>query len=539
MHQSTKLRDFGGRRSLWMRTMLPSFIQGLEADFASDVCVVGAGIAGLTTALRCLSRGYTVTVLDGGTVGGGETLRTSAHLASALDNGYAALERVHGPRGARLIADAHQAAIDWIETFCSRQDVNCGFARVDGFLYGSQTTKRALDRELRASRRAGLRVEMSNTVPLPEFGGGPVIRFADQAQIDPGAYIAVLARAVANAGGRIHEHVLVERIEEGEPENRILTRGGRIGRSPNVVIATNAPLTSFASIPMKQAAYRSYVIAVSVPEGRVRPALYWDMEDPYHYVRVDDGAAAPRDDDHDTTGRHDLLLVGGEDHKTGQEHDPSKRFEALEKWTRDRFSYAGSTVERWSGQIMEPADGIGFVGRNPGSSSNVFIITGDSGDGLTLGTLGAQIVADRIEGMRNAWADVFDPSRSMMHAASVFLRENANAAAQYTDLVAPGDVSSERDVSRGEGAVVRDGPRLVAVFRDEHNGLHACSAICPHLDGVVHWNAVEKSWDCPCHGSRFDPYGHLIIGPATGDLGNATIPRSRRDTVKSPGRVMR
>jgi Rieske Fe-S protein len=215
------------------------------------------------------------------------------------------------------------------------------------------------------------------------------------------------------------------------------------------------------------------------------------MEDPYHYVRV---VNQPRDGS-------DLLIVGGEDHKTGQDDKAPERFGRLEAWTRTRFPFAERVVERWSGQIMEPSDGVGFVGKNPGSNGSVFVITGDSGNGLTLGTLGAHIVTDLIEGRRNAWAEVFDPSRSMFHAASSFLRENANVAAQYVDLVSPGDVSSERQIERGEGAIVRDGARLLAVFNDAHGELHVCSALCPHLDGVVHWNSVEKSWDCPCHGT--------------------------------------
>jgi Rieske Fe-S protein len=170
---------------------------------------------------------------------------------------------------------------------------------------------------------------------------------------------------------------------------------------------------------------------------------------------------------------------------------------------------------------MEPADGAGFVGRTPGSTASTYLITGDSGNGLTLGTLGAHVVADLIDGRRNAWAEVFDPSRSMFHAASDFVRENANVAAQYLDLVRGGDVDSANDVAFGQGAIIREGTKLLAVYRDDEGDLHTCSALCPHLEGVVHWNAVEKSWDCPCHGSRFDRYGRVIFGPATSNLSPA------------------
>lgn len=512
MHQSSKKNDLGGSRSLWMRAPQPSFPQGLEGDLATDVCIIGAGIAGLTTAYQCLTRGHTVVVLDGGSVGGGETLRTSAHLASALDDRFTVLERAHGARGARLLAEGHAAAIDWIETFCATHQLDCGFARVDGYLYGTpETTREKLERELEACRRAGLEAELVDVPPVPEIGSGPAIRFLAQAEIDAGAYVAGLARAVQAAGGRIYEGVFVERVDEGVPASTVRTRDGKVVHAAHVVVATNAPLTSMVSIPLKQAAYRSYVVALAIPKQSVPHALYWDMEDPYHYLRVADAGAT------------DVLIVGGEDRKTGQDDAPAARFEALEAWTRARFAEAGEVVARWSGQIMEPADGAGFVGKNPGSKASVYIITGDSGNGLTLGTLGAHIVTDLLEGRRNAWSEVFEPSRSMLRAAGSFLRENANVAVQYADLLAPGDVASPNEIARGEGAVVRDGTKLLAVYHDEHGSLHTCSALCPHLEGVVHWNSVEKSWDCPCHGSRFDAHGRLIIGPATSDL---TVVRS-------------
>lgn len=508
MHQSEKPEDIAGTQSLWTRTSLPAYGEQLVEDTSADVVVIGAGISGLTTAYQCLTRGHSVVVLEGGTVGAGETLRTSAHLANALDDHFTSLERLHGRRGARLLAEAHGAAIDWIATFVAAQQIPCDFARVDGYLYRSARDPRdePLRDELEAARRAGLDVSWADS-PVPELGTEKVLKFTAQAEIDAGAYVKGLASAVVRAGGRIHEGSVVERIDEGKP-SKVVLRGGRTVTAAHVVVATNAPLSSMVSIPMKQAAYRTYVVALEIPKGRVPHGLYWDMEDPYHYVRV----AADGDAD------REVLIVGGEDHKVGQQNDPAQCFTRLESWARERFPFAGAARRRWSGQIMEPADGAGFVGKNPGSTASVFVITGDSGNGLTLGTLGAHIVTDLIEGRRNAWSEVFDPSRSMLRAVGSLVRENANVAAQYADHVKPGDLPSRNDIALGQGAVIREGARLLAVYRDERGDCHVRSALCPHLEGVVHWNDVEKSWDCPCHGSRFDAFGRLIIGPATSDL---------------------
>ena len=276
------------------------------------------------------------------------------------------------------------------------------------------------------------------------------------------------------------------------------------------MVATNTPVNDLVAIHTKQAPYQTYVIGARVPRGSVTRGLYWDTPDPYHYVRIEtvgEGAKA-----------YDLLIVGGEDHKTGQKDDAGRRFGALERWTRHRFPMVEGIEYRWSGEVMEPVDGLAFIGRNPMDSDNVFIATGDSGNGMTHGTIAGMLLTDMIVGRKNAWEKIYDPSRISLRSLGEFAKENLNVAVQYTDLVLAGDVDSVDEIKPNSGAIISRGLHKVAVYRDPDGEVHEFSAVCRHLGCIVNWNSLEKSWDCPCHGSRYDALGHVTQGPANSDL---------------------
>jgi len=251
------------------------------------------------------------------------------------------------------------------------------------------------------------------------------------------------------------------------------------------------------------------VIAARIPRGTLTHALYWDTLDPYHYIRLQEV-----DPLLDTRRTEELLIVGGEDHKTGQADDAEERFKRLEEWTRQRFPSIGNIEFRWSGQILEPVDYMAFIGRNPGTDQHIFIATGDSGNGITHGTIAGILLTDLILGRPNPWSKLYDPSRVTLRATPSFLRENVNVAGQYTDWVSGGDVDSYDNIAPGAGAVVRRGMKKIAVYRDDQGSIHELSAVCTHLYCIVAWNSIERTWDCPCHGSRFDPYGRVVNGPA-------------------------
>jgi Rieske Fe-S protein len=304
-------------------------------------------------------------------------------------------------------------------------------------------------------------------------------------------------------GGQVFAHTPVTKVEDGSTV-RVETANGHTLICSAAVLATNSPVTDLVAIHSKQAPYRTYVIASRVQKGSVPLALYWDTEDPYHYIRIQ------------PENGHDVMIIGGEDHKSGQ-GDPQQAFARLEQWIRERFPELGEISWRWSGQVMEPVDAIAFIGRNP-LSENIYVATGDSGMGMTHGTIAGMLITDLIQGRANPWTGVYDPTRKQISSAVEYVKENVNVAVQYADWVTGGDVNSTDEIARGEGAILRSGTRKIAVYRDESGRGLACSAVCTHLGCIVSWNPLEKSWDCPCHGSRFDVHGRVLNGPASKDL---------------------
>jgi glycine/D-amino acid oxidase-like deaminating enzyme/nitrite reductase/ring-hydroxylating ferredoxin subunit len=490
----------------------------LREDLRADVCVIGGGIAGLSTAYLLSREGRSVVLLDAGPGGGGETRYTTAHLANVIDDRFVEVERIHGERGIKLAAESHGAAIDRIQANVREEEIDCDFSRLDGYLFepvaGLDDT--FLRRELDAARRAGLSVEMLGSAPWPGFRTGPCLCYANQAQFHPLKYMAGLHGAAQRRGARIFHNTFAAEIRSGNPAV-VRTRESAEVIADHVVVATNSPMNNLVVIHTKQAPYMTYVIAAAIPRGAVPKGLYWDTLDPYHYVRLQSGAAAARELGA-RVGTHEIIIVGGEDHKTGQADDQLDRFTRLERWARERFPTMEEVLYSWSGQVMETLDGLGYIGRNPADNPNVYIATGDSGMGMTHGTIAGILLTDLIMGRGNPWIDLYDPGRKPMFTAWEFAKENLNVAAQYGDWFTAGDVASVADIAPGSGAVVRRGLHKIAVFRDDDGALHQCSARCTHLNCVVNWNHAEKTWDCPCHGSRFKSDGTLLHGPAVSDL---------------------
>jgi glycine/D-amino acid oxidase-like deaminating enzyme/nitrite reductase/ring-hydroxylating ferredoxin subunit len=504
--------DSGQTTSIWMDTASVPSYPALTDSADAEVCIVGAGIAGLTTAHLLSKHGRKVIVIDDGQIGSGETSRTTAHLSNEIDDRYVEIARVHGEEGARIAADSHTAAIDFIESFARDNNVDCDFTRVDGYLFlADGDTPDVLDEEHDAARDAGVRVEKVDRAPLASFDTGPCLRFPNQARFHPLAYLSALAEHVVRSGGRIFcgSHVSSTESKDGRVTVRIEKPAVEV-TADILVVCTNSPINDLMAIHTKQAPYRTYVVAARVPRGSVTDALYWDTDDPYHYVRLQSGAS----DD-----AHDELIVGGEDHKTGQVSDMEERFAHLERWARERFPNIVDFPYHWSGQVQEPADLLAFIGRNPGDE-NVYICTGDSGMGMTHGTMAGMIISDLIAARENPWAKLYDPSRISMNfgALKELVKENANVGAMYTEWLRPLNGESPDELPRGEGKVMRRKTHPVALYRDEQGVLHQMSAVCPHLKCIVHWNTLEKSWDCPCHGSRFDACGRVLTGPALSSL---------------------
>ncbi len=494
--------------SLWQQSDKPLFTS-LSENIRVDTCVVGGGIAGLTTAYLMAKAGQKVAVLDRERLGLGETGLTSAHLASALDEGFVKLQKAHGHEGARLAAESHSRAIDLIEQIQREENIACEFKRVSGYLFlDPQKDIDYLLSELKAAHESGLAgAKLLPRSPSVLFDSGPCIHYPNQAQFHPMKYIDGLAHAIQKMDGHILTHSEVTAIKGGT-NAFVRTRQGFKVECDNIVVATNVPINNMVAIHTKNAAYRSYIIGLPVPPEKVQDMLLWDTADKYHYIRF---VKDPATDE-------DILLIGGEDHRTGQGKDPETHFDNLRRWVENHFDIPARPITRWSGQIMEPVDGLAYIGLNPMDAKNVYVITGDSGHGLTHGSLGAILIRDLIFGHKNPWAELYDPSRLYFRSLGTYLREATQSTMPYSDWFSDGDVDSPQQIEAGEGAIIREGLHKVAVYKDDMNRLHCFSAVCTHLGGCVRWNAAEKTWDCPCHGSRFDRFGQVLNGPAIKEL---------------------
>ena len=495
-------------RSIWQTTD-KAFAAPLAEDLTTDICIVGAGIAGLTCAYLLLKEGKKVVVLDRERIGINQTGLTSAHLSNALDEGYVDIKRRHGAKLMKRAAESHTQAIDEIEALIKAENIECDFERVDGYLFaGTDASADDLKDELDAAHEAGLtQVELLPHAPFDLFNSGPCLHYPRQAQFHPLKYLLGLSAAIQRMGGQIYSSTTVKEIAGGYPATVITSEGFQIN-SDAVIVATNVPINNRLAIQTKIAAYRSYVVGIKVPRGLLPSVLLWDNEDPYHYVRLLKDA--------DST--EDLLLVGGADHRTGHEPKPEERYQQLLDWAQERMHVEPRLAFHWSGQIIEPIDGLAYIGRNPGDADNIFIVTGDSGHGLTHGTIAGLLLRDLIFERENPWVDLYSPSRLGWKGLDNYLKEAVQSTSPYTDWVKPGDVNSTENIKEHEGAVIRDGLKKLAVYRDHSGTLHTFSATCPHLGGVVRWNSSEKTWDCPCHGSRFDKMGQVVNGPASHDL---------------------
>lgn len=507
LHSANQTPEPEATLSLWIDTVdMPAYPQLGEQQLTADVCVVGAGIAGLTTAYLLAKAGKSVIVLDMGGIGSGQTGRTTAHLSTAIDDRYAEIERMHGLDNAILAANSQVSAIDQIEQIIKAEHIDCQFERLPGYLFlGPEDEEFMLDEELEAAHRAGLTkvVKLANA-PLHAFHTGPCLKFPRQAQFHPLTYLIGLAEAICKLGGQIFTYSKVSQMSGGEPCRTLTESGGEV-KSAQLVVATNSPIHNVVVMHTKQTPYRSYAIGYRIPRGSVEKGLYWDTPDPYHYIRL---YSPPQQS-------YDVLIIGGSDHKTGQAEDEQASFDSLQEWAGERFPMLHDLAWQWSGQVFEPMDGLMFAGRNPLADDHVYLMTGDSGMGMTNFTAGAMIITDLIMGRPNPWAELYDPARKPFKAAVEFIKENANVAMTLiSDHLSPGEVSAASEIKRGSGALMTQDGQKLAVYRDTAGKLHACSAKCTHLGCIVHWNTAENSWDCPCHGSRFSIHGDVLTGPA-------------------------
>jgi glycine/D-amino acid oxidase-like deaminating enzyme/nitrite reductase/ring-hydroxylating ferredoxin subunit len=489
--------------SLWIDSAPAATFPKLDTDLQVDTLIVGGGITGLTAAYLLCQSGQSVAVVERGRIGQGETGHTTAHLTYVTDARLSDLVKRFGRDHARAAWDAGANAMAQIQTIVQDAGIDCELRSVPAFLVAAGDAVKAEQKRL--PKEAALAAEMGFDAAYVEHSPvliRPAMQFANQLKFHPLKYASALAREIVRLGGKVFEKTEVSHFQE-EPR-RAMANGYRVAFDFSV-LATHVPLQgntnalTAALLQTKLAGYSTYAIAARIPNEYVSETLWWDTGDPYFYLRVDRNEGG------------DMIILGGEDHKTGQETDTYARFEKLEQKLRSILPSATTVERRWSGQVIESVDGLPYIGE---VEAGQFVATGFAGNGMTFGTLAGMMARDIATGVKNPWQELFAVERKKLSAAWDYVRENRDYPFYFAKgrlASPPGELS---DLPPGAGTIARVNGRKAAAFRDNDGALHVHSAICPHLGCVVAWNEAERTWDCPCHGSRFQATGEVISGPA-------------------------
>lgn len=486
-------------KSIWEDVVLPHF-SSLDKNLRADVCVVGGGMSGVSIAYQLGKRGHKVILLEGARLASGQTGRTTAHLTYQPEEQLKNLIKQHEKDNLSLYLDSHKRAIDVIEDTVFQENISCDFKHTTGFLFlGNHDNFETLSEEVKIGKELGADLQLLDQIPgFPSLGSA--VAYPRQAQFHPLKYMAGLIRTLKDLDVAIFENSHVKEFQTYSQGTKVITNEGFEVEATYLVVATDSPVNNRFYIHTKQHAFRTYVVGIRMNKKMEIP-LMCDTSDPYHYIRQNG----------------EILMVGGRDHRTGHSPDGDP-FSELEQWARERFPWLGELDYCWSGQVFEPTDEMGFIGRNPGIGKNVFIATGESGMGMTYATIASELIPDLIEGKANPFEKIYDPSRINLKGTKEYIKENSNVAIQYADWITPAEVTDIHQIASDEGALIREGMTKMCVYHSADDEFEKKSAVCPHLGGIVHWNEIEKTWDCPCHGSRFNAHGKVIEGPANINL---------------------
>jgi glycine/D-amino acid oxidase-like deaminating enzyme/nitrite reductase/ring-hydroxylating ferredoxin subunit len=500
--------DFDRRsKSLWMDVAVAPEASPLSGDRSCDTVIIGAGIAGISTAYELATQGQKVIVIDRGRIAGGITARTTAHLAPLCDDLTSEMIKLRGEDISRAFYESHAAAIDRIEEIQKKHGIACDFRRRDGFLFQALgTDPKIIDEEFDAVCKIGAPVHRIVGVAFEHCDAQHALKYPQQATFHPLKYLRGLAEEIVGRQGQFYAGTAVSEIAENEDGTVTVKSDGGLVTARAAVVATNSPISNLFALHTKMAPYRSYAMAFEIRAGGLPDALYCDTLDPYHYVRLQPGDQ-----------QKNYVIVGGGDHKSGEADDAGLRFGALDAWARNLIPALGEETHRWSGQVLETIDYAAFIGRNPGND-NIYVHTGDSGQGITHGVVGSLLNSALILGKKARWTDVYEPGRKTPMAVGNFFKENLTAVKNFAEYLAPGELKSFDELKPGTGAIIRQGLSKCAAYRDKSGELLVRSAACTHIGCHLHWNSFETCWDCPCHGSQFAVDGTALNAPAVASL---------------------
>lgn len=489
--------------SLWVSTTGSTTYEPLASSVKVDVAVIGGGITGLTLGRLLAAEGATVAVLEAGRICAGASGYTTAKVTSLHSLIYARLESSFSADASAVYAGANEAAVAKVADLVAADGIDCDLESAAAFTYTEfDESVSAIEAEVEAARRAGISASLTSDTDLP-YAVKAAVRVDDQYQFHPRKYCLGLADAILRDGGTIFEHTRALTVDGGS--STVTTDHGTI-QAAAIVYATHLPLREAGLYFARTEPQRSYALAARI-NGELPRGMYISVDEPKRSIRC-------------TPDR--WLIVGGEGHKVGQDDDTTRRYSALQQWTRERFDVA-SIGHQWSAQDYVTADGLPYIGRLP-ESENVFVATGYGKWGISNATAAAMILADLIAGRENRWAATFDSTRiAARQSAKKLLTGSVDVAKHLVgDRLGSLRAPAARDLEAGTGAVVNLDGETVAAFRDGDGTLHAVSATCSHLGCRVAFNTAEHTWDCPCHGSRFDLDGRVLEGPAVEDLDRKT-----------------
>jgi glycine/D-amino acid oxidase-like deaminating enzyme/nitrite reductase/ring-hydroxylating ferredoxin subunit len=498
----------GTRNSLWQNTIQTFVPKSIFSTPDFDVIIAGGGITGITLALQLQLNGVKCAVLEAMNIGFGTTGGTTAHLNTYLDTSYARIINDFGLEKARLVADATRDALHTVKNNVVKYSIDCGYEEVPGFAFSQNDQQTKTLMELHHScLDVGLDVEYTADIPIP-IPFLKAMKIARQAKFHPLGYLYVLADMFEKSGGVIVEHCRVNSVETDSKDKERLRVHTTIGNfsGASMVYATHIPI-GINLLHLRCPAYRSYAIAVTLENGNYPKGLIYDLFDPYHYYRTQN-----------VNGKN-YLIVGGEDHKTGEVKNTNGNMLRLESHVRSFFS-VGQVAAQWSSQFYEPVDGLPYIGHLPGNPHNVYVATGFGGNGMTYSHVAANILTDTILKRENPYMDVFSPMRLKPVAGfSEFVKHNADVVKQFVGRwFGKEELQEFTSIAPGEGKVVNYQSHSLALYKDPQGKIHAVNPACTHMKCAVTWNAAEKSWDCPCHGARYSHTGEVLNGPTSKNL---------------------
>ena len=496
----------GALTSLWQNNM-PEYISKAYTliDEIFDVLIVGGGITGITTALQLQKAGKKCILAEAHTIGFGTSGGTTAHLNTFMDNSYAQIAKDFGEDNAQLVATAAREALDLVKKNIKEYNIKCDYSEQEGYLF-SQDEKQTkeLDDIYEASEKAGCEVRYEDKIPVPvDFIKAMV--YKNQAQFHPAKYFYALAKAFEDAGGVLLQQRRITAVHEKGDHLEAESHRGNI-EARNLIYATHIP-PGVNLLHFRCAPYRSYAMALKLKSEKYPDDLAYDMYDPYHYYRT-----------HEVDGEK-YFIAGGEDHKTAHEENTEECFRKLEAYLKKYFNIEEVSF-KWSSQYFQSTDGLPYIGNLPGNPDNVFVATGFGGNGMTYSHVTAAILTDLIFTGKNKYEKLFDPNRVKPVAGfENFVKEAADVVAKFIgDRFTKTKIKELAELAPGEAKVVKYEGDSIALYKDENGGLHAVNPACTHINCIVGWNTAEKTWDCPCHGSRFSMDGEVFTAPARKDL---------------------